>query len=204
MFWVSLIAQFCRPTLGTRQLALEASLKTHQAHVADTEGSTKWHPEGGEGTYDAALMSYSSADAVLLLNVGITRVLHQDPGEEYSPATVDWSEEDTEKIARHLVDRSQCLSWGHLDGQWVRHFGVDAVVHRDVVMAMQETLNTRRCEGRGMGNYCAGQKVPLALDCVLMMSQLRNCGAFHNNRFDVGDSSTLFTGWDPAIDYCME
>jgi hypothetical protein len=84
---------------------------------------------------------------------------------------------------------------------WVQHFGVDDVLHRDAVLATQEMLNMHRCEGRGMGNHCAGQRVPLTLDCVLMMSQLRNCGAFHNSRFDVGDSSTLFTGWDTAIDY---
>jgi hypothetical protein len=34
-----------------------------------------------------------------------------------------------------------------------------------------------------------------------MLSGLRGCGAFHSSRFDVGDSSTLLTGWLAAVDY---
>jgi hypothetical protein len=73
---------------------------------------------------------------------------------------------------------------------------VDGVEHHDVSLAMQEMLNWHRGFRAPVGG-----RVPLTLDCLLMMSGLRSYGAFHNSRFDVGDESTLFTGWLTAIDY---
>ena len=83
-----------------------------------------------------------------------------------------------------------------LSTPYFKYFGVEGAEHHDVCLAMAEMLNWHRGY-----NEPVGGRVPLSLDCVLMMCGLRSCGAFHNSRFDVGDESTLFTGWLTAIDY---
>jgi hypothetical protein len=195
-FWVSLLAQFGRVTPGPHLKELLRALKTMVAHFADTEGSPTPNPESGQGVYDATHRPIPQ-DAL----EPVTRVYKLGQGEEYPVVgDISWTQDDTNDIAQAIEARPLCVSWGHPEKRWIKHFGVDGAVHIDAVQSMQETLNMHRCEGRGMSK-CAGLRVPLSLDCVLMMSGLRHCGAFHNSRFDVADSSTLLTGWLAAVDY---
>ena len=194
---MSLLAQFGRVTPGPHLKELLRALKTKKAHLADTEGSPTPNPESGQGVYDATHRPLPQ-DAL----EPTVRVFKLGQGEEY-PVVGDiaWTQDDTNEIAQAIEAWPLCVSWGSPEKRWIKHFGVDGAIHIDAVQSMQETLNMHRCEGRGMGSKCAGLRVPLSLDCVLMMSGLRHCGAFHNSRFDVADSSTLLTGWLAAVDY---
>jgi hypothetical protein len=109
--------------------------------------------------------------------------------DEYRLPGMVWTSADTVKISSALEAAPVCLSWGYPEGHFIKHFELlGEVEHMELSIVAQEALNYGR----------KGDRVPLKLDHLLMMSGLRVCGAFHDSRHDVGDETTFMRGLDRA------